>query len=696
MPTRPSIVLEGAARAADWIPYAQSMLASMVGVGTRNSSPEEGITIVISRHGSVAKILIRAEEVTEHYFVGTPYDNANIGGWGAPYDEDNPKGTSGSFENPEVLITRTDRDYSVVRYPAYAGDFPDIKYGNKNWESADGETLLSWDGDNTPHSINVVFPAPFFGVCCTENRPANEWVTGYSYPGLVIWQNTLGCYIGNVNMAQRVLHVDSKTPTTYTGELRASNNIYKDGEILVTINEAGEDFTGEYGLEVPVMVLGAAVQKVTEDDGSVTEYLVALACGIVVSTYGSYKAFYDYLYRAPMLDLTNYTFDRIGVGLNLGEQVLLMNEACPWTFNSTGKEAVRLANGAVFKLVIDDAGNTTVTNLWQTTADFDNWTGGNPDYTSVLNPGDLDRWDREGHEVISVGYKNDVIRFAVEYKEGWAERSLTLTDPTDPECDTLTDKKERYDRVWLTFTDDPYSVNSPEGILTDEHHRIFSYDNIGGINGTTTDPARLLHTYKKREARVTMVVNEEYDILVVEHTKVPANTHFYGQILFQAGAFLMDELADPSTYIWECNVEMYIGGALAYESATITQTRKPGDCHETSRYAQFFEQFACDQSGFQLILPGNPNYQGDVYQAWEQDEGANKFFFCNIQVQEVTEEDTEGQFDILFSTRSKLAEGGPVDSFLARWNGQELIDKVDIPELLGIDSDGVYANTGKV
>ena len=106
MSLRPSIVLEGATRAADWIPYAKSMLSRMVGGGTRNFSPEEGITVVISRHGSVAKIYIRAEYPEGIRFAGVPYTSVNTSGWGSPYDEDNPQGTPGSFSKSDVILEK--------------------------------------------------------------------------------------------------------------------------------------------------------------------------------------------------------------------------------------------------------------------------------------------------------------------------------------------------------------------------------------------------------------------------------------------------------------------------------------------------------------------------------------------------------------------------------------------------------------
>ena len=128
MQDRPSIVLEGASRAADWIPFAKAMLSGMVGNGTRNSSPEDGITIVITRHGSVAKIYIRAEYPEGLKFAGVPYTVINTSGWGTPYDEDNPQGTPGSYSKRDVIVEKEKGVWTAKRYPRYKPYYPELEY----------------------------------------------------------------------------------------------------------------------------------------------------------------------------------------------------------------------------------------------------------------------------------------------------------------------------------------------------------------------------------------------------------------------------------------------------------------------------------------------------------------------------------------------------------------------------------------
>lgn len=686
MRSTPSIVLEGTSRAADWIPFAKSMLEGMVSDGTSNSSPEEGITIVVQRHGLVSKIYIKAIDAPKKYFVGVPYDGVNIAGWGEPYDENNPQGTPGSTLHQEVLIT-LDGTAAVERFPEYAQDYPDIKYGNTSWISADGETLLSWDGNNTTHNFENTSTLIIQGACCIDNQPTNNWHKGYTYPGVTASQRIYCTPFEN--RSQRITAVDSYTPVSFQSEDMVSNKIYKDGEVLLTIKVALDAYTGVE--ETDVFVFGAAIQKVEEEDGSITEYLVAMVTGLALDTTTSQKDDKDYLYRTPLLDFNTYTLTRVSPNFNVGSSLGTISFS-PWIFNSTGTEAVRVAEYSVIKINIDDQGGVTDTLVYND-ADLEAiWK--NSAFVSPLNPGDEDYWAKSGLRIKSVGYKNGVAHYGVEYRKAWARRKLALDDPGTG-CDTLTDTKERHDQVWFAFTAEPISVHSasPGAMLIDTHHRIFEYDNVGGINGTLSAPARKYHTYKKRDVRHAIFIDSEHEIIVFEHTIVPANTHYYGQNVGDA-AFLMDTLASPATYVCEIKVEMFIAGALVYESEAIRQIRRPGDCHETSRYAVFNEQFSCDQTGFLLYLSGNPDAQGDVYQSYDHWEQYNMFFFCNVQVQ--NDLVNEGEFDILFTTRSKLAVGTPSASFTAHWDGEGLINEVDIPELLGINNDGVYVNTGKI
>ena len=685
----PSIVLEGTSRAADWIPFAKSMLQSMTVDGMSREAPEAGISITVSRYGDIAKIIIQAEDEDGYHFVGRPYDSLNTSGWGSPYDEENPSGTPGSATNQEVLLENIKGEYSVKRYPLYSGDFPNLEYGNMDWTSADGKTVLTWDGNNNPHS-NAFPPARIlYGGCCTENQPANNWHKGYTFPGLVVSQRSIDCAPFEY-LSQRVLTVDSLEPASYYGESMHSNKIYKDGKVLVELKIGAADVTGIAGADVDVFVFGAAIQKVEDEDGVITQYLVAVYSSLEIDTTGSQRFQESYLYRAPLLDVTNYETTYLSpLYSSDGSQT---TDYSPWFFNSKGNEAVCVAQGGANRIRISDQGALVVDVLYAPDAIWPVWE--NPGFTSPLEIDDIDRWDKDGRTIISVGYKDDVIQYGVEYLVAWHERGITNEDPATG-CDTLTSLQEYGEKKWFAFTDAPEVMNS---ITTGakpvaDAYTYFSFANEGGTNGTAADPARLHTTHKEREIFHPLYTDSRYSIIVYERTVMPANTLLFGQNVL-GSAFLMEPLADAATYNYEVSLEVYIEGVLVYETHPVVLIKRAGDCRELSVYGSFPDQFPCNQVGTQLYLAGNPDRQGAIYEEPYLVEAHNPVFFCNVQIHKSNS--AEPNFDILFTARTKYTEGLPTVSFAATWDGSELIDIIDVPELLGIREDGVFVNTGKI
>jgi len=683
MSIRPSIVLEGASRAADWVPYATTMLQNMVSDGTRNFSPEDGITVVITRHGSVAKIYIRAEYPEGFKFAGVPYTPVNTSGWGSPYNENNPQGTPGSFSDRDVIIEKDKGVWTAKRHPQYEPYYPDLKYGNMDWTSSDGKTVLTWDGPNSGTSCEMSYHKQIIGACCEENKPTNDWHLGYRYPGFIS-ALSVSCFL-IVYVPQKVTAVDDREPVDVESELFLSSNIYKDGKLLLSVKVSG-DYVQDKQTDDAMFVYGAAIQTVDDVD-----YLVAMLSGYTVVTgqSTSFKASKDYLYRAPMDDLTNFTLeDAMPVYSLIGGG---HNTDSPWVFNSTGTEAVTLRGqrGDAYKIVISDTGSVTGSQLW-------NYFGSGvkatqEGYHSPLNFGELDRWDARGAHVIGIGYKDDKIRYAVMYYTFWEETGITLDNPAVG-CDTLIYKREYDMQGWFAFVDDPNDATT-SGVKAYSRHEIFTESTLGGTDGSIEEPAVTRKTDNYSDKKHPIFIDCRHDTVLFHNLKEPNNSFSYG-INVNFGAFLMNDRAEPQHYTSELSLELQIEGIQAYESDVFTQQRRPGDCFRTSIYSLGSAQ-PCDQTGYQLYLSGDVDglSLNPPNDAWF--EAYNVAAFCNIHIHKTNPDKPD--FDILLTTRTKYSDpDAPSDSFLAHWDGKVLIDRQDISTLLDIDDDGVLAITGKI
>lgn len=694
MPIRPSIVLDGAYRAADWIPYAQTMLSRMVGGGTRNFSPEEGITVVITRHGSVAKIYIHAEYPEGFRFVGIPYTPVDTGGWGTPYDEENPYGTSGSFNKRDVILERTKGVWATKRYPAYKSDFPDLEYGNMDWTSADGQTVLTWDGPNSPHASGMTYYLLLAGACCTENKPDNDWHVGYHYPGFI------SCYSLNCNLVvylpHKVVAVDSQEPVDYEDKPLLGSKVYMDGEVLVSIEAGGiYDFVANLTDDKPLEVFGAAIQEVTNGEGVTTKHLNVMLGQYAVTDpvqAAGYKTADEYLFRAPMDDLTNFTITRI-----LEEHDLSGGGAeglSSWQFNSTGTEAVAVRSNNsyynAFKINIDDDGVVIGEKIYTWSDNVPRWD--TSDYPSSLADGESYTYSGEGSGVVAVGYKNDVIRWGCIYTRRTVTKRFDIRLDAGTGCNVMDSVVEQYTDHWFAFTDDPNAMDeqTPGAFRINTEYDKNSEMHWGGITGTTTDPATMITITHSQELKHPIYVDCRYDTVLFHSTTEPKNTFSYGMIANGSAAFLMRERSVPQNYAYTTSVDLHIDGVQVAETEKHTHTRRPGDCYKTSIYSLSTGK-TCDLSGYVFGLGIDPD--GDAFYSFDIFWSVITTSFCNIQIHKTNPDKLD--FDILFTARTKYADGF-TDSFIAHWDGEALINKQDISTLLDIDADGVLATTGKI
>lgn len=694
MSIRPSIVLEGASRAADWVPYATTMLANMVGGGTRNFSPEEGITVVITRHGSVAKIYIRAEYPEGFRFVGTPYTSVNTGGWGTPYDEDHPQGTPGSFNKREVIVEKNKGVWTAKRYPRYKPYYPDLEFGNMDWTSADGQTVLTWDGPNSPHASEMTYNALLAGACCTENKPNNEWHVGYHYPGFI------SCYSANCNLVvylpHKVLAVDSQLPTDYEDKPMIGSKVYKDGEVLVSIAAGGEyNFEANLTDAKPLEVFGAAIQKVTDSEGETTKYLNVMLGQYAVTDPGQaagYKTNDEYLFRAPMDDLTDFTITRI-----LEEYSISGGGAeglSSWQFNSTGTEAVAVRgnNGYynTFKIQIGDEGAVIGEKIYTWDDRVPRWDA--PSYPSSLSDGESYTYDGEGSNVLAVGYKDDIIRYGCIYTRRTVTKSFDIWFDSGTGCDVMDSVVEEHIEHWFAFIDDPHAMNeqAPGAFKINTEYNKNSEKHWGGITGTTTDPASMITITHSQELKHPIYIDCRYDTVLFQNTKEPTNAFSYGMIANGSAAFLMRERSVPQSYTYSTSLDLHIDGVQVFETDRDTQIRSPGDCYTTSIYSLSSGK-TCSLAGYTFVLGSNQDEQ--AFSALVLFSSIKVTSFGNIQIHKTNPDAPD--FDILFTARTKYADGF-TGSFIAHWDGEALIDRQDISTLLDIDDDGVLATTGKI
>jgi len=693
MPIRPSIVLEGASRAADWVPFATTMLSNMVGGGTRNFSPEDGITIVITRHGSVAKIYIRAEYPEGFRFAGVPYTALNTSGWGTPYEEDNPKGTPGSFNKRDVILEKLKGAWTAKRYPQHKLYYPDLEYGNMDWTSADGQSVLTWDGPNSPHASETTYKLLLAGTCCVENKPDNDWHVGYHYPGFVNC-HSLNCNIV-VYLPHHVTAVDSQKPITYEEKPMVGSKVYMDGEVLVSIIAGGEyDFVANLADDKPLEVFGAAIQEVIDVEGNTTKYLNVMLGQYAVTDpaqAAGFKTNDEYLFRAPMDDLTNFT-----IVLVLEEFTLSgggFEGLSSWQFNSTGTEAVAVrgnnGNYYVYKIQIDDEGVATGTKLHDWSDRAPQWNTSN--CTSPLSPGQTSSYEGEGSGILAVGYKNDVIRYACVYTKQKITKSFAMWADGGTGCDVMEYTTEENKEHWLVFINDPSAMNEqyPGAIKINTEYFKEAKKQWGGITGTVTDPATKFTYTNKRDFKHVLYLDCRHDTVLFQTTKEPQNEYSMGLIANGSSGFLMRDSSVPQNYAYQTSLDLRINGIQAYSSDAHTQTRRPGDCFETSIYSQG-SGLSCDLSGYLFYV----NCPTDSFFAPHVAFGSIvATSFCNIQIHKTNPEKPD--FDILFTARTKYTDGF-TDSFIAHWDGEALIDRQDISTLLDIDADGVLANTGKI
>jgi hypothetical protein len=278
------------------------------------------------------------------------------------------------------------------------------------------------------------------------------------------------------------------------------------------------------------------------------------------------------------------------------------------------------------------------------------------------------------------------------YTKQWVKKSFDIWTDGGTGCEVMDSVVEEHKEHWFAFVDDFDSMNNQTlgAFKVNTEHHIHSEKHWGGITGTTTDPATMITITNSQKLKHPLYIDCRYDTVLFQSTIEPTNVFSYGMIANGSPAFLMRDLSEPQNYTYATSLDLHIDGVQVYETDRFAQTRRPGDCYTTSIYSLGSGK-TCSLAGYFFNL--SPNQDGVSFPAVIQFGVLKATAFCNIQIHKTNPE--QPNFDILFTIRTKYPDAFS-DSFIAQWDGEALIKRQDISNLLDIDADGVLATTGKL
>jgi len=254
--SKPHLILLGdRTQAARWVGYAKGQFELQVeryGPNFQTAiQPRRDVLVEMRMFGGVRKIIITVRPPVGAAFAGVPYDTSRYSGWGSPYQSKDefgnaqaitskgiPYGTEFSTtDSPVVLDSGRKLTWVPSRYPQYASNYPELKYGTIDWLSDNRNVCVTWDGTNSRHKYTVpneddVFHGYSEGSCESN---LNE---GLMYIGQVFTKGAL-CEPA-VNFEEGVYRITGvsegagQTIGDYDYVSAVSGNVYKDGDILWT------------------------------------------------------------------------------------------------------------------------------------------------------------------------------------------------------------------------------------------------------------------------------------------------------------------------------------------------------------------------------------------------------------------------------------------------------------------------------
>ena len=391
----PVILLSGdQTEAAKWVEYGKRHFRDLCRTRIRKKvlKPTDTVTVIVECSEVLKRITVYSSPYPGPLFVGVPWDDVNMSGWGAPFTPSNaPYGTEDAESLREVLIPAASSISKVYRAPEYhkarASLLPakPILYGNMEWVSYDNR-VISWDGLGIRGLVDI--PDTYsWGYRhykrCPDYRDYEEFSLDQGWAqtpcGFRMLEGRM-CTPGTDNVGPGYIYTRSaKDGYGFDlGKSMFSNKIYYNGRVLA---------------EVPTdwVVMGAAIQKHKK-----IEYLVA-----IIGKFGKRGIYKEEFWYAPFGEPTRYKTvpfreynieDPSSEYVGPSEPELLLNYHF-WSFSKDGRLAVSIR---------EDYIKVDVTTVWYDTSTH---TGSSTFRKPYVIKADLDKLSVNNQEEIANAFE---------------------------------------------------------------------------------------------------------------------------------------------------------------------------------------------------------------------------------------------------------------------------------------------------
>ena len=360
---RPVIVLSGnKTEASKWVGYATKQLDALCTTRARNKSfhPNPLIDIFITCIGETRKIFINARYPEVPKFVGIPWDDEIIEGWGSPFIFDNTQetpsgkfyGTVNSTNRSETIIDLNGQSASYRKHYEYVSEYGEdpLQYGNQEWQGA-ADFVISWDGTGVrgvvafPDMQTLYTRGDLINDPCTISELDFDETWVKQHYGMRVYSRDC------VGTNTEPLHIMKKLTPPYDGTAffvmpAFSDRVYSKGKVIRRLGNAP---TGEQ-----YKVMGAALATLYDEDAreDVT-FLVGVAALFSSPSSGrKVGAVEEYLWYSRYDDPSDMNFKFLR-SYNIDDQSIdkAFVNVSPWLFDDSGKRATAIRSELVTETV---------------------------------------------------------------------------------------------------------------------------------------------------------------------------------------------------------------------------------------------------------------------------------------------------------------------------------------------------------
>ena len=296
----PVVLLSGdRAEAAKWVEYEKKHFWDLCRTRVRKKvlTPTNTVTVIVECLPTLKRIIIDVAQYSGPLFVGLPWDDVNMSGWGAPFTDKNyPYGTEYSDSLREVLVPVSPAINRAYRAPEYHKARSNLKpnepilYGNMEWVSYDNR-VISWDGIGIRGLVDI--PDSYsWGYRhykrCQEYRDYEDFSLDINWAQTPCGFRMLNgriCTPGTENVGPGYIYTRSEKDGYgfSLGRPMFSENIYYNGRVLAKVPSTW-------------VVMGAAIQQLNNKD-----YVVA-----VIGKIGKRGIYKEEFWYAPLDEPTRY------------------------------------------------------------------------------------------------------------------------------------------------------------------------------------------------------------------------------------------------------------------------------------------------------------------------------------------------------------------------------------------------------